>query len=100
MPNDAFDVMLDVIADLLVNSTFPPEALDKERRVVIEELNRLLNDPYAYALETYAKTVFADHPARQMPAGDRATVRSVSRDTLLQVRDRYFRASNMARAVG
>ncbi|SRR5579884_407719 len=95
IPNDAFDVMLDVVADILVNSTFPPAALEKERRVVIEELNRLLNDPYAYALETYAKTVFADHPAHQMPAGDRATVRTVSRDTLLQFRDRFFRASNM-----
>jgi predicted Zn-dependent peptidase len=95
VPNDAFDVMLDVISDILVNSTFPPAALDKERRVVIEELNRLLNDPFAYALESYAKTVFADHPARQMPAGDRATVRTVSRDTLLQFRDQYFRASNM-----
>jgi len=95
VPNDAFDVMLDVVSDILVNSTFPPAALDKERRVVIEELNRLLNDPYAYALETYAKTVFADHPAHQMPAGDRATVRTVSRDTLTQFRERFFIAPNM-----
>jgi predicted Zn-dependent peptidase len=95
VPNDAFDVMLDVVSDILVNSTFPPAALDKERRVVIEELNRLLNDPYAYALETYAKTVFADHPAHQMPAGDRATVRTVSRDTLTQFRERFFIAPNL-----
>jgi len=95
VPNNAFDVMLDVVSDILVNSTFPPAALDKERRVVIEELNRLLNDPYAYALETYAKTVFADHPAHQMPAGDRATVRTVSPAVLHQFRDRFFRASNM-----
>lgn len=95
VPNDAFPIALDVIADILVNSLFDPEAVEKERRVVIEELNRNLNNPTAYAYETYAKTVFADHPARQLPAGDRDTVRSVTRETLLAFRDRFFRASNM-----
>src|SRR5689334_18750261 len=74
VPNSAFDVLLDVEADMLVNSLFAPDALEKERRVVVEELNRNLNNPIAYAFETYSKTVFADHPAHQMPGGDRSTV--------------------------
>jgi predicted Zn-dependent peptidase len=95
VPNSAFDVLLDVLSDILVNSLFEPDALEKERRVVIEELNRNLNSPTGYAFETFAKTVFADHPAHQMPGGDRSTVRTVSRDTLLEFRDRFFRASNL-----
>jgi predicted Zn-dependent peptidase len=95
VPNSAFDVLLDVLSDILVNSVFAPDALEKERRVVIEELNRNLNSPTNYAFETFAKTVFADHPAHQMPGGDRSTVRTVSRDTVLQFRDRFFRASNL-----
>ncbi len=99
VPNSAFDVALDVIADILVNSLFAPDAVEKERQVVIEELNRILNNPLAYAFEVYAKTVFAGHPASQLPAGDRATVRRVTRDTLLQYRERFFRASNLVVAV-
>jgi predicted Zn-dependent peptidase len=95
VPNAAFDVLLDTLSDILVNSVFDADALEKERRVVVEELNRNLNSPSAFAFETYAKTVFADHPAHQMPGGDRGTVRSVTRDTLLHFRDRYFRASNL-----
>jgi predicted Zn-dependent peptidase len=100
VPTAAFDVALDVISDILSNSLFRPEDLEKERRVVVEELNRNLNNPTSYAYETFAKTVFADHPAHQMPGGDRDTVRTVSRDTLIQFRDKYFRdkyflASNM-----
>jgi predicted Zn-dependent peptidase len=95
VPNDAFDVALDVLSDILVNSLFRPEDVEKERSVVVEELNRNLNNPIAFAYETYAKTVFADHPARQMPGGDRDTVRSVSRDVLLAFRDRFFVASNL-----
>ncbi len=95
VPNQAFDVLLDVLSDILVNSVFDPDALEKERRVVVEELNRNLNSPTGYAFETFARTVFADHPAHQMPGGDRSTVRTVSRDTLLQFRDKFFRASNL-----
>ena len=95
VPNDAFDLALDVISDILSNSLFRPEDVEKERRVVVEELNRNLNNPTAYAYETFAKTVFADHPAHQMPGGDRSTVRTVSRDVLLAFRDRFFRPSNM-----
>ena len=95
LPNADFPVAVDVLSDILVNSLFDTAAVDKERRVVVEELNRILNDPLAFAIETFAKTVFADHPARQLPAGDRETVRSVSRDVLLQFRERFFRASNL-----
>jgi predicted Zn-dependent peptidase len=95
IPNSSFDVLLDVLSDILVNSIFAPDALEKERRVVVEELNRNLNSPSGYAFETFAKTVFADHPAHQMPGGDRSTVRSVSRDTLIQFRDHFFRAPNL-----
>ncbi|HEY7065677.1 MAG TPA: pitrilysin family protein [Chloroflexota bacterium] len=95
VPNSAFDVLLDVEADMLVNSVFAPDALEKERKVVIEELNRNLNNPVGYAFEVFAKTVFADHPAHQMPGGDRGTVRTVSRDVVLAFRDRFFRASNL-----
>jgi predicted Zn-dependent peptidase len=95
VPNSSFDVLLDTLADILVNSVFDAEAVEKERRVVLEELNRNLNSPSAFAFETFAKTVFADHPAHKMPGGDRTTVRSVTRDTLLQFRDRFFRAPNL-----
>src|SRR5687767_12921674 len=49
VPTDAFDVALDVVSDILSNSLFRPEDVEKERRVVVEELNRNLNNPIAYA---------------------------------------------------
>ena len=44
-PVDSLDLALDVIADQLVNSLFAAEKIDKERRVVLEELNGRLNSP-------------------------------------------------------
>jgi zinc protease len=99
VPNHAFDVALDVVADILVNSTFPASAVDKERQVVLEELNRRLNDPLVAAFDLFAETVFANHPTRQLPIGNRTTLNNTTRETLVQFRDRFFRASNMVVAV-
>jgi predicted Zn-dependent peptidase len=90
---------IDVLADILINSLFDAEALEKERRVVLQELNARLNSPSTRASDLFFQTVFAGHPARHLPAGSRETVLSIDRDTLLAFRDRWFAASNMVIAV-
>jgi predicted Zn-dependent peptidase len=99
VPADGFEVGLDVMADLIVNSTFPADRLEKERRVVIEELNQTLNDPANYLVEVFLKEVARGHPIQHLPGGDRTTVGRVTRDTILRYRDTYFVASNLVVAV-
>jgi predicted Zn-dependent peptidase len=99
VPVDGFDLGLDVMADEMVNSTFPAERLEKERRVVIEELNQTLNDPAEYLVEVFLKEVARGHPIQHLPGGDRTTVGRVTRDTILHYRDTYFVANNMVVAV-
>lgn len=90
-----FDISLDVLSDMLQHATFPAEALEKERRVVIEELNRRANNPAVRAEELFLKTVFADHPLRHHPAGTPETVGTITREVLLRYRERRFVAANM-----
>ena len=90
---------LDVLADILLHSTFDPEALEKERRVVLQELNARLNSPSTRGSDVFFQTVFAQHPARHLPGGSRETVLTISRDDLLAFRQRWFLANNMAIAV-
>jgi len=63
VPDGEFDRALDVISDLLVNSLFEESKIDKERRVVLEELNRRLNSPSGHVQDVFAQTIFAGHPA-------------------------------------
>src|SRR5215208_6224357 len=67
VPGTEFDRALDVISDLLVNSLFEESKIDKERRVVLEELNRRLNSPGGNVQDIFAKTIFAGHPAENLP---------------------------------
>src|SRR3712207_2210546 len=72
--NHHFELALDILADMLVNSLFAEEKIDKERQVVLEELIRGKNDPRRYAVELFFRTAFADHPARNLPIGSRETL--------------------------
>lgn len=99
VPGTEFDRALDVISDLLVNSLFEESKIDKERRVVLEELNRRLNSPGGNVQDIFAKTIFAGHPAENLPIGNRETLARSTRDVLVGFRDTYFVASNMVVAI-
>lgn len=99
VPAEAFDLGLDVLSDSLVNSTFPAEQVERERQVVIEELNGGRNVPWRYALELLQQRILAGHPASQLPGGSRETVRTITRETILAFRDEHFVAGNMVVAV-
>ena len=98
-PVEDFDLALDVMADQMVNSVFAPLKIDKERRVVLEELNGRLNSPVTKAYDLFWIEVFGDHPARNLPIGNRATIDQSTREVLVAFRDTYFVAGNMVVAV-
>src|SRR5687767_2219589 len=77
-PREGLDVALDVISDQMVNSVFAEDKIDKERRVVLEELNGRLNAPAQRAADLFFVEVFGDHPARNLPIGNRETVNAAN----------------------
>ena len=96
---DDLDLAIDVISDQMANSLFAADKIDKERRVVLEELNGRLNSPTSKAYDLFLVEVFGDHPARNLPIGNRQTINSSTREVLVSFRDTYFVAGNMAVAV-
>ena len=97
--NEDFGLALDTLADMLVNSLFAEDRIDKERQVVLEELIRGKNDPRRYAVELFFKNVWDEHPARNLPIGSRETLANSDRRVLNAFRDANFLASNMVTAV-
>ncbi|MGE3271049.1 MAG: M16 family metallopeptidase, partial [Chloroflexota bacterium] len=96
---DDLDLAIDVISDQMVNSLFAAEKIDKERRVVLEELNRRQNSPSTKAFDVFLVEVFGDHPAHNLPIGNRQTINSSTHEVLVDFRDTFFVAGNMVVAV-
>ena len=97
--NEDFQLALDTLADILVNSLFAGDRIDKERQVVLEELIRGKNEPRRYASELFFKHVFGDHPCHNLPIGSRETLNNSDRRVLMSFREANFLASNMYTAV-
>ncbi len=77
-----FDQMLDVQSDAIMNSTIDAAELERERRVVIEEINRRDNFPTTRAGELLRTVAFTTHPYRRSILGPRAGIERMSRETI------------------
>jgi predicted Zn-dependent peptidase len=78
-----FTAAADVLTDMLRNSLFDAEEVEKERRVIIEEINMSIDSPDQWASILLGQTLFPDHPLGRDVAGTRETVSGMSRALLL-----------------
>jgi predicted Zn-dependent peptidase len=90
---------LDVLLDMLRHPRFDPAELEKERRVIIEEINLSLDMPDHWVHLLLMQLIWPDHPLGRGVAGSRESVASLQRDTLLETMLRCYSPTNMVLAV-
>ncbi|MDP8923586.1 MAG: insulinase family protein [Chloroflexota bacterium] len=93
------EVMLDVLADVLLNSTFAQDRVENEGRVILEELNARRANPNILASDLFFPAVFDGHPLARSSAGDLENTPKLTREQLLAYRDRFFVGRNTIVAV-
>ncbi len=93
------DVMLDVLADVLLRSQFRPDRVENEARVILEELSARKANPNILAADIFFPAVLEGHPLERSAAGDLENTSRLTRDTLVEYRDRYFVGRNTVVAV-
>ncbi len=77
------DVALDVLVDMLRNSKFDPEEIDREKGVIVEEMNMYFDTPRDFIGGVYDELLYGDQPLGWDIIGTKDTVRSATRDTFL-----------------
>jgi len=75
------DTALDVLVDMLRNSKFDSDELEREKGVIIEEMNMYFDTPRDYVSSVYEELVFGSNPLGWETLGTRETVSSATRDT-------------------
>jgi predicted Zn-dependent peptidase len=83
---------VDVITDLLLNSLFRPEDIERERGVVLEEIRSVEDDPDDLVAEHLLEALFGDHPLARPILGKAEVIGTVERETLLAFRGRNYAA--------
>ena len=86
---------VDVLADAVQFSTFDPEELAKEMEVVVEEINRGEDSPGRVLSQALFDLAFEEHPYRRPVIGTEESVRSFSRQQMLDFHKRWYVANNI-----
>ncbi|MBI3671741.1 insulinase family protein [Candidatus Azambacteria bacterium] len=73
------ELALDVVADMLLNSKFDSKEIEKEKGVVIEEINMYKDNPARQVSQNLESLIYGDQPAGWDIAGTRDTVTSFTR---------------------
>jgi predicted Zn-dependent peptidase len=94
------DIALDVLVDMLRHSKFDPEEIDREKGVIVEEMNMYFDTPRDYVDSVYDGLLYGDQPLGWDIIGTKETVRAASRDTFLGYLDRWYRAPRMVAGCG
>ncbi|MDA0770874.1 MAG: pitrilysin family protein [Chloroflexi bacterium] len=94
-----FQPSLELLLDILRNSVFEQDAIEKERMVVIEELN-MVNDYPNYLVEALIdEMLWPDHPLGRDIGGSKESVNGITRQMLLDFVDEHYSPSNVVISV-
>lgn len=93
------DLAVDILSDMLLNSKFEKTEIDRERSVIVEEINMYHDNPLMYIESLFEETVHSGSTLGWDVAGPASVIKKVTRDQLLKYRDEYYRADNCVIAV-
>ena len=94
------DTALDVLVDMLRNSSFDPAEIEREKGVIVEEMNMYFDTPRDFIGGTYENLLYGDQPLGWDIIGRKETVRGATRETFLDYVDRWYRPARMVVGVG
>ena len=94
-----FASALDVLVDILVNSTFDPLEIEKERQVIIEEINMSLDSPSQRVSMLIDELLWPGHALGRDIAGSKESVVAITRDLMLDYLASQYQPGNAVLAI-
>jgi len=86
---------LDILLDMYFNSSFNRNEFQRERLVILDEINMAIDDPEDYVGELFSRALWGDHPLGLPVLGNKETIVSLKRSDVLQFYRRHYRRSGL-----
>ena len=90
-----FDVALDILSDMVTNPVFDEKVIEKEKHVVLKEINMVTDDPRLHQWILFQKTLFEEHPAKNPTYGSAETVKSFDKKHVAGYYYSHYLPNNM-----
>lgn len=89
------DTALDWISDIFLNSKFEEKEMNREKGVIIEELNMYLDTPTAYVGELFEDLLYGDQPSGWRIIGTKENILNFNRDKVLDYYKNHYSSDNV-----
>ena len=86
---------IDIISDILQNSTFDSKELDRERGVILQEIGMYLDTPDDVVFDKWQEVAYPDQPMGRSILGKSDIIKTISRDQVEGFMKSYYRPEKM-----
>ncbi|MGQ8337528.1 M16 family metallopeptidase [Sunxiuqinia sp. A32] len=93
--NEHYDRSMELISDIIINSNFPAKEIEREKEVVIEEINSYKDSPSELIFDEFDELLFDGHPIARNILGTPKLVKSFNRDKILQFLSNNYHTDEM-----
>jgi len=92
---EEFEKAVDIISDITFNSVFPAKEIEKEKDVIIEEINSYLDDPAELIFDDFEEMIFPGQPIGRNILGTPVTVKSFTQKALFEFFSGNYKTNQM-----
>jgi len=83
-------VVIEILADILIGAKFDPVEMEKERKVILEEIKGVEDTPDDYIHELFTNTVWPDNSLGRPILGTRETIGALKHDDIISYINSYY----------
>lgn len=85
-----FSQIFDIVSDVYLNSIFPEKEMEKEKGVIIEEINMYEDMPHRHVQDLMMSLLYGDQPAGWNVAGTKANILNMKRADFVTYHDQHY----------
>ncbi len=90
-----YDRALELMADIIFNSTFPVNELDKEREVIADEINSFKDNPSDQIFDDFEELIYPNHPIGRNILGTPETLQTFDEKAIRKFMSRTYDTDQM-----
>jgi len=99
VPKKHTEKALDIISDIIQNPLFNQKNIEKERKIILKEINLHKDEPRFHQWVLFSKALFQKHPAKLPTYGTVEAVKKLTRKDLLNYYHKYYVPNNITLSV-
>lgn len=85
-----FKQIFDVVSDIYLNSTFPEAEIEKEKGVIVEEINMYEDMPQRHVQDMFQEVLYGTQPAGWNIAGPKENIRAMTREDFVKYKKAHY----------